>query len=192
VRQVLQISDQAAVGVFRYGCKKGRKLDLAIRGRTCMIIRAAWFASSLAGSATHSPLLQIHSQRRGNLAPLAFNVIPKKLYNVDLPNQRGVISDNAVLKKEYEKTNIFSGCDIRFTSNSHLSRRTGSIFETGFCASSTATAGFLLQRERIRYWSLRDICNRNERRGDKANRVWWQALLLAKNALKRQMFLQND
>jgi hypothetical protein len=62
----------------------------------------------LAGSATHSPLLQIHSQRRGNLAPLAFNVIPKKLYNADLPNQRGVISDNAVLKKECEKTNHFA------------------------------------------------------------------------------------
>ena len=50
-------------------------------------------------------------------------------------------------------------CSDCVASSSHLCRRTDSIFEAGYCSTSTAAAR-VLQTERIRYWSVRDLCRR--------------------------------
>src|SRR5271165_67864 len=68
----------------------------------------------------------------------------------------------------YEENNCLNRCGDCDTSSSHLCRRTGSVFETSYCAA-TATADFVFQTKRIRYWSVCDICNRYERRGIKDN-----------------------
>lgn len=43
----------------------------------------------------------------------------------------------------------------------------GTAFVEGNCCTTNTTAGFLLQRERVRCRNLRDICHRDERRGIK-------------------------
>jgi hypothetical protein len=70
----------------------------------------------------------------------------------------------------YEEISCVRRIDTRLASGSHLRGRTDGIFEASYCSTAGPT-GFVLQRERIRYWSLRDICNRDERRGNQANRV---------------------
>jgi hypothetical protein len=61
-----------------------------------------------------------------------------------------------------KKTIVLAVCGDCVTSSGRLGWRTDGIFEASYRSTAT-TAGFVLQRERIRYWSVCDIFNRDER-----------------------------
>src|SRR5690349_2122763 len=78
---------------------------------------------------------------------------------------RGSSTRRSSLEKEnspYESTRL--NCSCPCVASNRLLCRTTSV--EGSCCTTTTTAGFVLQRERIRYRSLRDICNRDGRRGN--------------------------
>jgi hypothetical protein len=82
-----------------------------------------------------------------------------------MPNTEDPQEAVQLKSKSYEKINYYSRNGYRVTSSSHLRWRTDGVFEVSYCSAAGST-GFVLQRERIRYWSLRDLCHRDERRGN--------------------------
>ena len=96
------------------------------------------------------------SQRRDNAVPYGVQIFSRKLFTTYICTTNVPPHSSMPCKKnEYEKTNSLSRCDIRLTSSCHLWRRTGRIFDASCCS-----AAWVLQIQRIRCWSVRDLCYR--------------------------------